>query len=277
MIVKPAVRSLLFPVALALLVLDARLCSAQPASRAAAGTAAAAPDPISTDRPSVCTGPELVPVHSLQFENGGQWTHTPPASPPTHSADFTQTEVRFGLSRRVELQAFIPDLHYPGAMPGVRAEDFAFGTKLMLIPKDGKWPLAVVATLSVPTGSSELTSGGVDPTILAGTEHALPGNFQLSGSANLTSVSSSGAARSAQSQLAFDLGWCAAGGKMCLYGEEAPSFSSAPDSNGNIAGGGFTLRLAPLIQLDGRFGATLQSGVHSYFLTVGYSFRHDFR
>lgn len=276
MTLKPATQCLLFPVALALLVLGAPFCSAQPASQPAAGTSAPAPDPISTDRPSVCTGPELVPFHSLQFENGAQWTRNPPDTPPRNSADFTQTEVRFGLSRRVELQAFVPDMHFPGAMPGVRFNDFAFGTKLMVIAKDRPWPLAVVATLSLPTGSSELTSSGVDPTVLLGTEHALPHNLQFAGSANLTSLSASGGPRSAQSQLAFDLGWCATP-SACLYAEAAPFLGTAQDSSGATTDGGITLRLAPRIQLDARAGATLQAGGHTYFLTLGYSFRHDFR
>jgi Putative MetA-pathway of phenol degradation len=252
------------------------ICHAQSSSPDSVLSPAATPDPISTDRPSVCTGPELVPVHALQFENGTAWTRAPAGSPPRNAADFTQTEVRFGLSRRVELEAFVPDMHLPGAMPGVRFNDFAFGTKLMLIAKDRPWPLAVVATLSLPTGSSELTSGGVDPTVLLGVEHALPHNLQLAGSANLTSLSASGQPRSAQSQLAFDLGWCATE-KACLYAEEAPFLGSAQNSSGFTSDAGITLRLAPRVQLDSRVGATVQSGDRTYFLTLGYSFRHDFR
>src|ERR1700690_3287479 len=105
-------------------------------------------------------------------------------------------------------------------MPGVRAEDFAFGTKLMLIAKDRPWPLALDATLSVPTGASELTSGGVDPTLLTAPEHSFPRNLQFAGSANLTALSNPGGPRSAQSQLAFDLGWCPGGRGARLYAQE---------------------------------------------------------
>src|ERR1039457_3209879 len=82
---------------------------------------AAATEPISTDRPSVATGTALVPVHTLQFENGINWTR----DQSTNSGDAPETELRFGLTNRVEIQAFVPNLNWSGAFSGVRTTDFS--------------------------------------------------------------------------------------------------------------------------------------------------------
>jgi hypothetical protein len=227
-------------------------------------------EPISTDRPSVATGPDLVPVHSIQFENGASWTRDQGSS----AADGPQTEVRFGLSRRVELQATLPNLHWSGAASGFQYDDLSLGTKLKIGSENRGWPLALVGSISLPSGSPERTSGGVDPTILLATEHNLPHNLQISGSANLASLSTNGGARVAQSQMALDMDWCARA-TTCIYAEGAPFVSTAQNANGYTIDGGLSLRIAPLIQLDGSVGTTVLNGDHAFFATIGYSFRRD--
>lgn len=136
------------------------------------------------------------------------------------------------------------------------------------------WPVAIQPSLSFPTGSAELTSGGVDPTILFATQRNLPRDFQFGASASLTSQSNNGAPRVAQSQLAFDLGWCL-NPKTCFALEEAPFFSTAQNSNGAITDGSFTLGLSPRTQLDMAIGTTFTNGDHAVYVLVGYSFRFD--
>lgn len=228
--------------------------------------------PISTDRPSVATGTDLVPVHSLQFENGIGWIR----DQSTNSVDGPETEVRFGLSHRVELQAFLPNLHRSGAVLGVHFDDFSLGAKIRIGSEDRSWPVSIVGNLSFPTGSEELTSGGFDPTILVATGHNLPHNFQLSGSANLTSLSNNGQPRVVQSQLAVDLCWCA-NPKTCFFVEEAPFVSTAQNASGYTTDGTMTLRIARRVQLDGRVGTTIKDGDRAMFASVGYSFRLDHR
>lgn len=243
-----------------LLVLCRAVCAAQTAE----------PAPISTDRPSVATGTDLVPIHSLQFENGASWTR----DQTTNVADGPQTELRFGLSRHVELEVTLPNLHWPGTTPGLQYDDLSIGAKLKVGAENRGWPLAIVGTLSLPSGSDERTSGAVDPTVLLAITRNLPHNLQVSGSASLTSLSTNGGPRVAQSQLAVDLGWCARD-TTCFYAEAAPFVSTAQDSNGTTIDGGMTLRLTPRAQLDGRVGSTIANGDHSFFATLGYSFRLD--
>jgi len=233
--------------------------------------------PISTDRPSVGAGTDLVPVHSLQFESGAEWTRDSAADGSDGKQSFAggpQTVVRFGLSHHVELQATLPNLHWPGATPGVQYDDLAIGTKLKIGGDNRGWPVALVGTLSLPSGSNERTSGAVDPSVLAAVAHNLPRNLQLSASASLASLSTNGGARVAQSQMAVDLGWCAREA-TCFFAEAAPFLSTAQDANGATFDGGLTLRISPRAQIDGRVGSTLVNGDHSTFATLGYSFRLD--
>ena len=251
----------------ALAFLCGSVCNAQ---SAAAPTSAPNPSPISTDRPSVGTGTDLVPFHSLQFENGVAWTR----DQSVNSGDGSETEVRFGLSNRVELQAYVPNMNWAGGVPGVRFNDFAIGAKLKIGSDKQSWPVAIQPSLSFPTGSAELTSGGVDPTILFATQRNLPRNFQFGASASLTSLSTNGAPRVAQSQLAFDLGWCA-NPKTCFGLEEAPFFSTAQNSNGTTTDGSMTLGISPRTQLDMAIGTTITNGDRAVFVIFGYSFRID--
>jgi hypothetical protein len=228
--------------------------------------------PISTDRPSVGSGTDLVPVRSTQIESGISFTH----DGATNTADGPESLMRIGFSSRVELQATLPNTHWPGALPGLRYSDFSLGAKVKIGSDTQPWPLAVVGSLSFPTGSVELSSGGFDPTLLVATGRALPRNFQFSASANLTSLSTNGNPRVALSQMAASLGWCARP-TLCLFAESAPFVSSAPASSGWTSDGGMSLRIAPLVQLDWRAGVTVENGDRSTFLSLGYSVRRDRR
>ena len=243
-----------------LLALFSPLCLAQ----------AADPTPIATDRPSVATGTTLVPVHTLQFENGITWTR----DQSTNSGDAPETELRFGLTNRVELEAFVPNLNWSGAFSGVRTTDLSLGAKIRIASDMRNWPVSIVGALTFPTGSQELTSGGVDPVALVTVQHNLPHDLQLVGSGTLVSLSTNGGGRVAQSQLAFDLGWCA-NARTCFYAEEAPFLSTAENSSGTTTDGGMTFGATTRTQIDWRIGTTVQNGGHNFFATLGYSFRLD--
>ena len=250
-----------------LLLLCGSVCIAQAVAPPAL---AAATEPISTDRPSVATGTALVPVHTLQFENGINWTR----DQSTNSGDAPETELRFGLTNRVEIEAFVPNLNWSGAFSGVRTTDFSLGAKVRIASDKRNWPVSIVGALTFPTGSQELTSGGVDPVALVTVQHNLPHNFQLVGSGTLASLSTNGSGRVAQSQLAFDLGWCA-NARTCFYAEEAPFLSTAQNSSGTTTDGGMTFGVTTRTQVDWRVGTTVENGDHSFFATLGYSFRLD--
>jgi hypothetical protein len=225
--------------------------------------------PISTDRPSIGTGPDLVPLGSIQVESGGTWSRSKGAN----SFDGPESLIRLGLFNRAEIQITTPNLHWQSdPVLSTDAGDTAFGTKVGLRSGTSPWPLAVVVSFSFPTGSATITSGGVDPTLLLATSHNFAHNLQVSASASLGSASVPQASRVVNSQFAVDLGWNLSP-RTGAFIEGAPFVSSADDSNGYSADGGATWALSPRLQLDCKAGATMQNGVSTVFVGFGYSTR----
>src|SRR5206468_12917425 len=103
-------------------------CAASVAQAVAPAAPADAPSAIATDRPSVATGPVLVPVHTLQFENGIGWTR----DQGLNTGDAPETGVRYGLNSRVELEAFVPNLLFGAGISGAHAGDLSLGAKVRI-------------------------------------------------------------------------------------------------------------------------------------------------
>lgn len=215
-------------------------------------------------RPAVNSGTDLVSVRTVQIENGFSWTDD------GHSKAFDGPEslMRIGLSHRVELQITLPDTETPGAC----FDDFALGAKIKIGSDHRTWPVAMAGTLSFPTGSKTLTSGGVDPTLLLAISHNFSHDIQISGSLDITSFSEIGAVRTTRSQLALDLGWCIKS-DTCMFAEAAPFLSSGSAASGITTDAGMTLKLAPRLPFDWRIGRTIQPGGSTVFVSLGYSFR----
>jgi hypothetical protein len=176
--------------------------------------------------------------------------------------------MRIGFTNRVELQFTLPDAH----VPGLRFDDLALGAKLRVGSATSIWPLAILGTVSIPSGSTELTSGGVDPTLLLAVSHNLPHDLQFSGSVDVSSLSSTSGERSNGTQIALDLGWCVKP-DACMFLEGAPFLASGTGNSGVTADTGMSLQLAPHLPFDWRVGATVQAGGSTVFVSLGYSFR----
>jgi len=100
----------------------------------------------------------VVPVASLQFENGFTWT----SDHGTQSADLPETLVRVGILTKTEFRLVVPNyLQGSGSASGFG--DLAIGMKQQLGPLPGGIDMSVIAAVSLPTGSRGLTSGGYDP------------------------------------------------------------------------------------------------------------------
>ena len=116
---------------------------------------------IVTDRPDVTESSIVVPVGSIQFENG--FTLTGDHGP--QSVDFSQTLIRLGILANTEFRFVVPDyIHGVGSIP-TRAglEDLAIGIKQQLGPLPGGLDLAMIVAASIPSGAHAVSSGGYDP------------------------------------------------------------------------------------------------------------------
>jgi hypothetical protein len=215
-------------------------------------------------RPAINSGTDLVPPRAIQFENGFSWSN----DGRSRTLDGPESLMRVGLSSRVELQFTLPDAH----APGLSFDDPALGAKLRAGSETSTWPLAILGTVSIPTGSAQLTSGGVDPTLLLAISHNLPHELQFSGSVGVSSLSGTSGERSNGSQIALDLGWCVKP-DACLFLEGAPFLATGAGNSGVTADTGMSLQLAPHLPFDWRVGATVQSSGSTVFVSLGYSFR----
>jgi Putative MetA-pathway of phenol degradation len=115
---------------------------------------------IVTDRPDVTEASIVVPVDSLQIENG--FTQT--SNHGTGTFDLSKSLVRYGLSERTELRIGIPSVFFgdAGAQPTAGVSDVSFGLKRQLGPLPENFDLAVIAALSFPTGTGNESSHGFD-------------------------------------------------------------------------------------------------------------------
>jgi hypothetical protein len=114
---------------------------------------------IVTDRPDVTEASTVVPVDSLQIENG--FTQTSDRGSGT--LDFSESLVRYGLSHRTEFRIGLPNifLRDVGLPSALGVSDLSFGVKQQLGPLAGSFDVAVIAALSFPTGASNGSTHGL--------------------------------------------------------------------------------------------------------------------
>lgn len=141
------------------------------------------PVPIVTDRPAVTNSSIVVPLGSLQAENGFLVTN----SQGQNIADGSETLVRFGILARTELRFSAPDYYYNLNGSGISAGfgDLALGAKEQLGPLPGKFDVSVTAFVSFPTGASGVSSGGYDPGLQVAWSRPLPSKWTTAGMLSL--------------------------------------------------------------------------------------------
>src|SRR5690242_3774494 len=115
---------------------------------------------IQTDRPDVTNSSFVVPNGSLQAENGINLT----ARGASRSIDGTNTRIRLGVARCIELLADLPDYFRSvhGRAP-TGFSDLAPAVKAQLGPFPGGVVLSATAGLGIPTGASRISGHGYIP------------------------------------------------------------------------------------------------------------------
>ena len=117
---------------------------------------------IVTDRPDVTESSIVVPIRSVQIENGATWTTDHGAQ----TFNLSESLIRFGVSTRTEIRLVIPE--YFGGITGPDPTgfgDLALGMKQQLGPLPGSFDVSVIVAVSLPTGASQVSSHGFDPFI----------------------------------------------------------------------------------------------------------------
>ncbi len=145
---------------------------------AAAGECPQSSSEIATDRPDVTNSSLVVPVGSLQGENGINTTGNGGAK----TIDGTNSRLRLGVAPCLEILVDLPNyvggLHAPadsGFTNVVPAIKYQFGS----LPES--WDLSVAAGAGLPTGATRITGPGVQPYLQFPWSHELGNGWGTSG------------------------------------------------------------------------------------------------
>ena len=240
----------------------------QAASACAQNSQASAPvsSEIVTDRPDVTESSIVVPVASLQFENGFTWT----SEHGTQSGDVPETLVRLGLLKRTEFRFVAPNYLLGGLASGFG--DLAIGMKQQLGPLPGGFDLSVIAAVSLPTGSRGFTSGGYDPFVKFPWSKDLASGWSVGGMQSLF-WNTEGGRRNGVWEPTFYLEKQITE-PLEAFMEYAGDYAQRGEPK-QLLHFGAAYRLSGLHQVDFHFGFGLSRGTPNHFFAVGYSVRFD--
>ena len=133
---------------------------------------------IATDRPDVTNSSIVVPVGSLQSENGVNMS----AREGSRIFDGTNSRLRLGVAPCVEVLVDLPT--YFAAVGGRASSGFsdvAPAVKWQISPLPGKVDLSAVVGASLPTGDVNIAGPGVQPYLQFPWSWELSGGWSVSG------------------------------------------------------------------------------------------------
>ncbi len=240
-----------------------------------AGTAAAADGctqpgaPITTDRPDVTNSSIVVPVGSLQSENGVNVSRRDGGE----IFDGTNSRWRLGIAPCLEVLVDVPN--YVGTFRGPGSSGFsdvAPAVKWQVGPVLGKIDLSVTVGVAVPTGAVAIAAPGVQPYVQVPWSVDLGGGWGISGMVT-NSFAPADPINKFSNQSTFVIEK-EIGERSFLFAEYVGTF---PVNGGTSqllnSGGGY--RVTDTQQIDFHVGIGLNRDAPAYIFGLGYSFRLD--
>jgi hypothetical protein len=235
-------------------------------------------DDIDTNRPSFMDSPLVVPKGSAQFENGVLYQHFQHGQT---TVDMPETEVRLGVTKNVEFQAFVPDYELFHQQSSARTNQISAdrdgvsdiqeaGFKVQLPSRFKTVNVALIGGVTIPTGRSLISSKGVEPVLRMPWTKQLSKNWSAGGMQSLLVVD---AGRDTQWQN-FWLISRAIGSRTSLFAEYA-GFYTHHNVWTNIAHFGAVRKLNKNSQIDMQWGTGMNRSAPAAFVGAGYSFRLD--
>lgn len=227
-----------------------------------------ASSPIATDRPAVTDSSVVVPLGTLQAENGFAETVIRGQS----TLDGPETWLRFGAAAKTELRLIVPDYFGPLGVGQTASGfgDMAIGVKQQLGPVPGGFDVSLVASLSLPTGARAVSSHGYDPFVQLPWSRALSSNWTAAGMFSVYWPTEQGH-RNVTGETTFLIdrqltrAWDA-------FVEYAGDFAERGGPR-HLLHFGSAYKLTPLQQVDVHVGVGLSAAGVDHFIGVGYSFR----
>jgi len=244
-------------------------CLAGFAANAAAEGCTQPSNPIETDRPDVTNSAIVVPVGSLQNENGVNLSRNDGAN----VLDGTNSRWRLGIAPCLEVLVDIPSytatFHDPGASG---FGDVVPAVKWQVSPVPGKFDLSVTAGAALPTGASAIAGRGVQPYLQFPWSVDLGSGWAITGmETNFFTPADAATRYTYQSTLVLEKEFAE---RAFLFIEYIGDF---PANGGNSqlfnSGGGY--RITNNQQIDFHIGFGLNRNAPAYIFGIGYSFRLD--
>jgi hypothetical protein len=223
---------------------------------------------IVTDRPDVTESSIVVPVASLQFENGFTWT----TDHGTQLPDLPETLVRLGILARTEFRFVVPNYLFCSGLASGGFGDLAIGMKQQFGPLPGGIDLSVIAAVSLPTGARGLSSRGYDPFVKFPWSKDLASGWSIGGMQSVFWNTVQGRRNDVWEPTFY------------LEKQITEPLDAFMEYAGDYAqrGGpkqllhfGAAYKLKALNQVDFHFGFGLSHATPNHFFAVGYSVRFD--
>ena len=222
---------------------------------------------ITTDRPSVTASSTTVPQGGLQIEsglqatdNGGQWT-----------LDAPEVLLRYGLLRKTELRLVLPN--YSLTLPAGGSSPHGFGDMAVAMEQQlgpiGGFDLALIPSISLPSGAGAISSGGYDPGLELPWSRALSDTWTVAGQLAAYAPTVNGT-RNYTRELALlfdrqlDAGWDV----FTEYAADVPRHGGSRQ----LLHLGTTYRPSPHHQLDLHAGFGLTKAAPASLVGLGYSY-----
>ena len=238
-------------------------------SKHKADTCPTAKDEIATDRPDVTNSSLVVPVGSLQSENGVNFS----ARDGGRTIDGTNTRWRLGVAPCLEVLLDLPTYFANVREPGSSGfSDVAPAIKWQVSPIPGKVDLSLVFGVALPTGAVEIAGRGAQPYLQMPWSWELHDGWGLSGMlTEFFRPSELTTRRITQATFVIEKKVTERASLFVEYVGDYPE-NAGPSQLLNSGG---LYRLSPTQQVDFHVAFGLNHNAPSTIVGVGYSFRFD--
>jgi hypothetical protein len=228
-----------------------------------------AKDDIVTDRPDVTNSSLVVPVGSLQSENGVNLS----TKDGGQIIDGTNTRWRLGIAPCLELFVDLPT--YSTTARGLGSSGFSDvspAIKWQVSPIPGKVDASVVFGVGLPTGTVDIAGRGAQPYLQMPWSWELQNGWGVSGMlTEFFRPSDAAIRRTTEATFAVEKNLSEKTGLFVEYVGDYPE-KARPSQLLNSGG---LYRLSPTQQVDIHIAFGLNHNAPSYVVGVGYSFRLD--
>lgn len=226
-------------------------------------------DEIATDRPDVTNSSLVVPVGSLQNENGLNLSFRDGG----RTFDGTNSRWRLGVAPCLELLVDVPTYSLNLRTPGNSGfSDVAPAIKWQISPVPGKIDLSMTVGVALPTGAAEIAGRGAQPYVQFPWSWELTDGWGLSGMfTEFFRPADFTAKRITETTFVLEKKITE---RMSLFTEYVGDYPEGGSPSQMINSGGM-YHLTPTQQVDFHIAFGLNHNAPSYIFGVGYSFRLD--